>query len=114
MQQVDRNRSDPLDEIACLFDREPKLADLVRPDQSKTNPVPSKRREEVCGCDSPGPVAKPGFIRFLFTPEDTTDSGRNAGWTAPVVEPWSAAGTAKVFFWIIMAILFSLLLTRLH
>jgi hypothetical protein len=49
-----------------------------------------------------------------LTPEDTTETDREAGWAAPIVEPRTAAGMIKAFFWIIVAVLFSLMLAQLH
>ena len=115
MQQVDRHGPDPPERITCLLGGGSEPSGLIEPVQkSKTSPCQGTTHEEVRCCDSPGPAAKPGIIRFLFAPEDTTDSGLKAGWTVPIMAPRSAAGTAKAIFWMIMAILFSLMLAQLH
>ncbi len=115
MQQVDRNNPDPLERIACPFRDGPEPPNIVKlKGGPKTNCRPKKVLMEIHRCSSPGPIPKPGFIRFLLTPEDTTDTEQKSEWMAPIMEPRTAAGMTKAFFWIVIAILFSLMLAQLH
>ena len=108
MRRVESNNPDILERMVGPFTSAAGKPSEINPGRGpKQHRHAEKTHRGILVCGGPG------LFRVLFTPEDTTEIPRKAGWRAPAMEPRSTVGMIKAFFWASMAILLPLLLAQL-